>query len=169
MADDGTFTVESSRFDSVFALVSLCALSFACCWMLGNFAYHHETNLRTYAIFIAGLCLSGWGARLAYRRVSMPATLTFSDSSLTLSYAGHSSAWLWRDVETAYVVPLRRYPHVMLQFKPMHPSQIVPLGAELNHPFNVSANAIRDEILERIGTICERPASDAREVSDIAV
>lgn len=164
MAYDETFTIGSSRFEAVFAFVSLWVLLFACCWMLGSFAYHGETDAFPYALFGAELCLSGWGIRLAFRRVTMPAELIFNSSSLTFSYACHSTVWLWSEIETAYVVPTRRSPHVVLEFKPMHPSQIVPLAVDLNYSFNANANFIRDEIIERS---CASGTNDGPEQCDL--
>jgi hypothetical protein len=126
--------------------------------MLGNFVYVREKDAFPYALFIAGLFLSGWGMRLAFRRVTDPATLTFDPSCLTLSYAGSSSTWHWREIDTASVVRQRRYPHVALTFKPIQPSGIVPLNVYLNYPFEMSAESIRDEIIKRSR---ERPTSDA--------
>jgi hypothetical protein len=160
VADDDTFVVGSSRFESVYALVALIVLFFACCWMLGSFVYHRETGVTAYAIFIAGLCLSGWGVQLAYRRFNNPAQLTFGPSSLTLSYAGSNSIWRWHDIETAFVIPLRGNPQIVLTFKPMRPSGIVPLEAHVSHRFQMSAESIRDEIIRRSRKIVANEGSE---------
>jgi hypothetical protein len=146
MADERTLTVGSSRFESVRALIMLCALLLGCIWMLASFAYYHEPNIALYAMFLAGSFLSGWGVWLAWLRITNPATLTFDPSCLTLSYAGFTDVWRWGEIETAWVVPLRPYPHVVLALKPLRPSGIVPLEVHLTHNFQMSAKSIQDEI-----------------------
>jgi hypothetical protein len=132
--------------------------------MLGFCAYHRETNSSLYAIFIAGLFLSGWGARLAFVRIKMPATLTFDSSSLTLFYAGSSSTWLWSEIETAWVVRTTRpHPYAVIEFKPTYPSRIVPCSVSLRYPFDVNAEFIRDEIMERSHASGTNDSSEQRD------